>query len=98
MIFAELNMKGPQHLMVNAGFLDKMRDGELESIIFGDKTHLFEISKIIKDSQNIIYFRIPVLRSGNVINAIFKTFVECILVFNLFMYSLIKKQSLFFFI
>jgi len=96
LIFADLNMKGIQHLMVNAGFLDTMRDDKSTNIMIGDRRHLFEICKAVKEPLLFTYCNVPVVSSGFALNALLKTFVECFIVLILFGYSYLKKQNLFF--
>ena len=95
MIFLDLNMKGSQHLLINAGFIEEFRSLKHINIIFGDRAHLTELSKMLKKTDNQQYFALPVFRSGNFYKSIFKTVVEVFIYFFIFIYASIVQDHIF---
>lgn len=97
MIFAELNMKGYQHLLVNAGFIEMFCNKESHGSIFlADRAHLTELKLILPTSCRIGAFPVPVIRSGGALVAVAKTLFESLMVFLVFALSLVKRHDVLF--
>lgn len=97
MIFAELNMKGYQHLLVNAGFVEMFCNKESHgNVLLADRAHLTELKLIQPASCRIGTSPVPVIRSGGALIAVAKTLLESLMVFIVFVLSLVKRQDVLF--
>jgi hypothetical protein len=90
-------MKGTQHLIVNAGFLERLCTSEEVSTLLGDKKHLSELQSILPSNLKLELRFIPVIRSGGLFAALSKTALELLLVCIVFALSFIKRQEILFF-
>lgn len=87
-------MKGSQHVLVNAGFIERFCEKET-NYLFADRMQANELVKCVPHGTDLRVIAVPVIRSRGFIISTFKACLEFIYYLFIFAFAKLVKQDIF---